>query len=205
MAYPKAAYFKKLIGSLNCYRIIPLFLLLFSTGDADASNAIIFNEPRTDKVIPSPKQNKIYVYSPHGKTDPFVSFLRPASTDSNIQIPDNSDSENPWSWVAEDFNNELRKIEISKLALTAIFKTKDKIRAMVIDPKGKGHFLMKGSYVGIHGGIVDDIVYEERKALQVSSHLRKVIFKEPYRNRDGTFLYRFVEMEIPGTFTIPKF
>lgn len=141
-----------------------------------------------------------YVYNPIGKTDPFISFLTKAGAggsggtsvsgrDAELQGEELIANKEPLT--------ELERIELPKLTLTAVVKGKNKVWAMVIGPKGRGYFLEKGTKIGTHNGVVDEIVYDEKKTDFGVETIRKVIIKIPYMNRNKEIIYRSVEMELP--------
>jgi type IV pilus assembly protein PilP len=142
-----------------------------------------------------------YVYNPSGKTDPFISFLsKPGYGGSGETSLSGRDSEQQGEELiaSKEPQTELETIEIPKLTLTAVVKGKDKVWAMVIGPKGRGYFLEKGTKIGTHSGVVDDIVYDEKKTDFGVQTIRKVIIKIPYRNRNREIIYRSIEMEMPN-------
>lgn len=146
------------------------------------------------------KEEKVkYVYNPAGKTDPFISFLsKPGSGGHGGTNLSGKDSDPQEELIAsEEPQTELEKIEIPKLTLTAVVKGKNKVWAMVIGPKGRGYFLEKGTKIGTHSGVVDEIVYDEKKTDFGVEIIRKVIIKIPYRNRNREIIYRSIEMEMP--------
>ena len=186
-------------------------LFVFKASWAAAPD-VVYKEKRPERELKVEKQTSPekdeaqkeekakYVYNPAGKTDPFISFLSKAGTggsggtnlsgrDTEAQGEELIDSEEPQT--------ELERIEIPKLTLTAVVKGKNKVWAMVIGPKGRGYFLEKGTKIGTHSGVVDEIVYDEKKTDFGVETIRKVIIKIPYRNRNREIIYRSVEMELP--------
>ena len=96
---------------------------------------------------------------------------------------------------------ELQRIEISDLVLTAIIKTHGKVVAMVKGPeKSRGYMIKKGTFIGTNGGVVEEIISEERKTVLGKQLIRKVIIKEPYLDNDGKLRYRRIEMKMPGSY-----
>jgi len=140
-----------------------------------------------------------YVYNPAGKTDPFISFLsKPRSGGSGKNLSGRDTEPQAEELIAsKEPQTELEKIDLPKLTLTAVVKGKNKVWAMVIGPKGRGYFLEKGTKIGTHSGVVDEIVYDEKKTDFGVETIRKVIIKIPYRNRNKEIIYRSVEMEMP--------
>ena len=146
------------------------------------------------------KEEKVkYVYNPAGKTDPFISFLSKTGSGgrgTNLSGRD-AQPQDEELIASKEPQTELEKIELPKLTLTAVVKGKNKVWAMVIGPKGRGYFLEKGTKIGTHSGVVDEIVYDEKKTDFGVETIRKVIIKIPYRNRNKEIIYRSVEMELP--------
>ena len=151
-----------------------------------------------EKDEPKKEEKAKYVYNPAGKTDPFISFLsKPGSGGSGGTNLSGKDSDPQEELIAsKEPQTELEKIEIPNLTLTAVVKGKNKVWAMVIGPKGRGYFLEKGTKIGTHSGVVDEIVYDEKKTDFGVEIIRKVIIKIPYRNRNREIIYRSVEMEM---------
>jgi hypothetical protein len=154
--------------------------------------------PEKDKA--KKKEKAKYVYNPAGKTDPFISFLsKPGSGGrggTNLSGRD-AEPQDEDLIASKEPQTELEKIELPKLTLTAVVKGKNKVWAMVIGPKGRGYFLEKGTKIGTHSGVVDEIVYDEKKTDFGVETIRKVVIKIPYRNRNREIIYRSVEMELP--------
>ena len=173
---------------------------------------VVYKEKRPEKELKVDKQTnpekdeaqkeeKVkYVYNPTGKTDPFISFLsKPGSGGrggTNLSGRD-AEPQDEDLIASKEPQTELEKIEILKLTLTAVVKGKNKVWAMVIGPKGRGYFLEKGTKSGTHSGVVDEIVYDEKKTDFGVEIIRKVIIKIPYRNRNREIIHRSVEMKMP--------
>ncbi len=144
------------------------------------------------------KKEEKYTYNPAGKTDPFESFLvktggvRGKNLSAREEALDDAES----IVSTGEPETELERIEISKLTLTSIIKGKTKAIAMVVDPKGKGYFLEKGTKIGTQSGFVDDIIDEQKKTDFGIEVIKKVIIKVPYRDRNKNIIYRSVEMEM---------
>jgi len=49
----------------------------------------------------------------------------------------------------------------------------------------------------LNGGVVEDIISEERNTELGKQIIRKVIIKEPYLDQDGKIKYRRVELNMP--------
>lgn len=149
------------------------------------------------------KKEERYEYTPVGKLDPFVSFLKEGGKgDKGTTSLSSRDLEQRGEEAIipqEEPATELETIEIAKLTLTAVVRGKSKVWAMVIDPKGKGYFLEKGTKIGTHSGVVDEIICEERQTAFGPEIVRKVIIKVPYRDRNRKIIYRSIEMEMPSS------
>ena len=155
----------------------------------------------TEKETPEKEEKAKYVYSPMGKTDPFVSFLskdgaggagatRLFGRDSELQ-------EEGLITPTGEPQTELETIDMSELTLTSIIKGEQKSWAMVTDSKGRGYFLAEGTKIGKHSGVVDKIICEEQVTDFGKETVKKVVIKIPYRNRDREIVYRSIELELP--------
>jgi len=156
----------------------------------------------SQKKEPVKEEKTKYVYNPIGKPDPFKSFLKKSGLGGRKATSlSGKDTEPQGEYLdsSKDPETVLEKIELTKLSLTAVIKGKNKNWAMVIDPKGRGHFLEEGTKVGTHSGVVDEIICEEQKTEFGAETVRKVVIKIPYRNRAREVIYRSVEMEMPNT------
>jgi hypothetical protein len=186
-------------------------LFVFNASWAAAPD-VVYKEKRPEKELKVEKQTspekdeakkeeKVkYVYNPVGKTDPFISFLSKSGSGgrggTSLSGGD-TESQAEELIASKEPQTELEKIEIPKLTLTAVVKGKNKVWAMVIGPKGRGYFLEKGTKIGTHSGVVDEIVYDAKKTDFGVEIIRKVVIKIPYRNRNREIIYRSVEMEMP--------
>lgn len=186
---------------------IVLFSVLFMVQLSYGSLEVIYKAPRPKKDLSEelkktekPEEEK-YVYSPQGKTDPFFPFIKKRPTKRQL----GGAGEKPeWMSKAEEVlkklkepKTELQRIDLTSLRLTAIIKTQGKTRAMVSDTKGKGYVLQEGTYIGTNGGVVDEIVCEDRQTAFGKQAVRKVIIKEPFVNRQGELDYDSIEMKLP--------
>lgn len=191
-----------------------LCIILFVFQGVYAGPDVVSKEKRPEKELkvktqdasqkkePEIEKKTKYVYNPIGKPDPFKSFLKKSGYGSRKATSlSGKETEPQGEFLASSSapETELEKIELSKLTLTAVIKGKNKIWAMVIDTKGRGHFLEKGTKVGTHSGVVDEIICEEKKTEFGVETVKKVVIKVPYRNRDRKVIYRSVEMEMPYT------
>jgi hypothetical protein len=142
-----------------------------------------------------------YVYNPVGKVDPFVSFIAKSGTgksgSKSLTAGDLEFQGGEEIIPQGEPETELEKVELSNLALTSIIRGESKVWAMVIDPKGKGYFLEKGTKIGKQGGVVDDVICEESETAYGVEIVRKVVIRVPYRDRSRKIIYRTVEMELP--------
>ncbi|RLC31996.1 MAG: hypothetical protein DRH37_01705 [Deltaproteobacteria bacterium] len=157
-------------------------------------------KPGRKNAKPEKQKKERYEYNPAGKTDPFESFLKSGKGRGGATSLAAGDLELEGAKAIESSREpetELEKLEISKLTLTSIIKGKNKVWAMVIDPKGRGYFLEKGIRIGKHGGVVDEIICRKKKTDFGTEIIRKVIIKVPYRDRNRKIIYRTVEMELP--------
>jgi hypothetical protein len=177
-----------------------------------AGDAVVYKDPRPEREMKidteacqekedeKTEKKEKYVYNPAGKTDPFVSFItgtgKGGAGAKSLSARD-LELQGTEEFFSKEPQTELEKIEISKLTLTSIIKGKDKVWAMVIDPKGRGYFLEKGTKIGTRSGVVDEIICEERESAYGVETVKKVIIKIPYRDRNRNIIYRTIEMEMP--------
>jgi hypothetical protein len=141
-----------------------------------------------------------YAYDPRGKVDPFVPFITTAEKSFSYSGGTSENTAAEMLKKLREAKTELQTIKLSDLTLTAIIKTDDKTWAMVSGPGGRGYILKKGTYVGTEGGVVERVVYENKKTPFGVEAVRKVIVKEPYVDAGGELSYRLVEKEMafPG-------
>jgi len=146
-----------------------------------------------------------YTYNPQGKTDPFAAFVvRQEKSLSQIKESDVSGDLQKMLAILQDLKRpktELQTIPLPAIRLTAIVKTDDQVLAMVRGPKGgKGFLVKKGTYIGKNGGVVEEIINEEKDTALGKQLVRKVRIKEPFLDKDRKISYRHVELKMPGSF-----
>jgi Tfp pilus assembly protein PilP len=145
-----------------------------------------------------------YVYTSQGKTDPFVSFIA-KQPQTLTQVPkkgvEPSELQKMLA-ILDDLKRpktELQTIPLESISLTSILKTGEEVVGMVKGPDdAKGYFLKKGTYIGTNGGVVEEIVNEEKVTDLGKQLVRKVIIKEPYLDENQKISYRQVELKMPG-------
>lgn len=147
-----------------------------------------------------------YVYDPQGKTDPFDPFIVKKSQ-AITQLEKSSQYDEGLQKVLEQLKalkqarTELQTIPLAAVSLTSIVKADDQVAAMVKGPKGgKGYLLKKGTYIGTNGGVVEEIIDEEKMTDLGKQLIRKVVIKEPYLDEQRKISYRNVELKMPGSF-----
>ena len=149
--------------------------------------------------MPSAPKEKKYVYSPAGKTDPFESFLKTKSgvRGTNLSATRDVAMDDAEAIISRgEPETELERIELSKLKLTSIIKSQNQTWAMVVDPKGRGYFLEKGTKIGMESGFVDEIISDQKQTDFGMESIKKVVIKIPYRDRNRNIIYRSIEMEM---------
>jgi len=109
-----------------------------------------------------------YAYSPIGKRDPFRNIFE--------QLAQNPD---------EQELTELQKFELDQLNLVAIVTRIATPYAMVEDPNGKGHTLVRGTLIGKHFGQISQIRED------------CVVVKEDYRDYTGRKVTNTTSMCLP--------
>ncbi len=150
----------------------------------------------TDKTGKEGKADEEYLYDPRGKIDPFVPFILTPEKGFSYSGGTTENTAAEMLKKLREAKTELQTIKLSELTLTAIIKADDKIWAMVSGPGGRGYILKKGTFVGTEGGIVEQVVYEDKKTPFGVEPVRKVIIKEPYVDVSGNLAYRLVEKEM---------
>lgn len=133
--------------------LLLLTTCLFFASGAASSQDVKFKGPKAKKALfedqqkEAAKRVKAYRYNPIGKTDPFRSFIAEQET------------------LAEKTRRKprtyLETLDISQLELTAIVVGPRGNFGMVRDAKGLGYVIRKGTYIGINGGVVQEIREKE--------------------------------------------
>lgn len=165
---------------------------------------VVYKEARPKKALQEPPKATDYFYDPKDKTDPFAPFIvRMEKTLSQLEKEATSDQLLKVLAMLKELKTprtELQRVEISKLALTAIIRSQGKVVAMIRGPdKSRGYMIEKGTYVGTNGGVVEEIVSEEKQTPLGKQLTRKVIIKEPYVDEKGNLKYKMIEMKMPGS------
>jgi len=75
----------------------------------------------------------------------------------------------------------LEKVDLSQLKLVAIVRAESGNRALVQDATGKGYVLNRGTYIGIHSGIVKEI---QKDKVIVEEEVEDIYGKESLRERE---------------------
>jgi len=151
-------------------------------------------------------EGETYRYNPGGKTDPFDPFIvQKAQSLSQVKEGDVTGSElQKMLAILQDLKRpktELQTFPLSAIKLTSIISTGGQTVAMVRGPEGgKGYMLKKGTYIGKNGGVVEEIINEEKMTDLGKQLIRKVVIKEPYLDEKRKISYRNVELTMPGSF-----
>jgi len=152
------------------------------------------------------QDDEAYRYNPEGKTDPFDPFIvQKAQNLSQVKESDVSGAElQKMLAILQDLKRpktELQTFPLAAIKLTSIISTGDQTVAMVRGPEGgKGYLLKKGTYIGKNGGVVEEIINEEKMTDLGKQLIRKVVIKEPYLDEKRKISYRNVELTMPGSF-----
>jgi hypothetical protein len=147
-----------------------------------------------------------YRYDPEGKTDPFDPFIvKKAQSLSQVKKGDVSGAElEKMLAILQDLKRpktELQTIPLAAIKLTSILSSNDHTVAMVKGPEGsKGYMIKKGTYIGKNGGVVEEIINDEKMTDLGKQLIRKVVIKEPYLDEKRKISYRNVELTMPGAF-----
>jgi len=116
----------------------------------------------------APEAEVPYAYSPIGKRDPFRNIFEQLA-----QSPE------------EQELTELQKFELDQLKLVAVVTRIATPYAMVEDPNGKGHTLVRGTLIGKHFGQISQIRED------------CVVVKEDYRDYTGRKVTNTTSMCLP--------
>ena len=151
-------------------------------------------------------EDQEYRYNPDGKTDPFDPFIvQKAQNLSQVKEGDVTGAElQKMLAILQDLKRpktELQTFPLAAIKLTSIISTGGQTVAMVRGPEGgKGYLLEKGTYIGKNGGVVEEIINEEKMTDLGRQLIRKVVIKEPYLDEKRKISYRHVELTMPGSF-----
>ncbi len=132
-----------------------------------------------------------YVYTPIGKPDPFEPFVLKEETYKSLS-PEELEKLN----LIPSFKTELQRIRLKELKIVAMIKIGNKVLAMVQGPTGKGYIVKTGMGIGMKGGVVDKIIYEEKLTPFGKKAIRKIIIKEPFINKDKKISFRYIELNM---------
>lgn len=151
-------------------------------------------------------EDQEYRYNPEGKTDPFDPFIMQKSQNlSQVKEGDVTGAElQKMLAILQDLKRpktELQTFPLAAIKLTSIISTGGQTVAMVRGPEGaKGYLIEKGTYIGKNGGVVEEIINEEKMTDLGRQLIRKVVIKEPYLDEKRKISYRHVELTMPGSF-----
>jgi type IV pilus assembly protein PilP len=92
-----------------------------------------------------------YVYNPKGKIDPFLPW--------KADVPDSAE---PGKQVKKRLPlTPLEKVDLSQLKLVGVIRSASGNKALVEETTGKGYVISKGTYVGLNGGKVTEILKDK--------------------------------------------
>ena len=123
--------------------------------------------PSATPVTSVDEDKPIYSYNPVGKRDPFEVFAVTDTIRPDVPL------------------TPLQRFSIDQLRLVGIIWGISNPRAMVEDPRGKGHVLKRGTLVGRNWGKVSRIKQDE------------VIIAEEYRDIDGRLVVNEISLKLP--------
>jgi Tfp pilus assembly protein PilP len=171
-----------------------------------AKSELAYKDARPQKDLDRAETEDEFRYTSVGKVDPFLPFFLEeeigmgGEAATAGQPGGESSLETRMQRMLEKLREpktELQRYSLSELSVTAIVKSGNEVKAMVVDPDGKGYVLQKGTYIGKMGGVVDQIQCDEKKGSFGKESVRKIIIKEPFFNRDRKLDYKYREMELP--------
>lgn len=113
------------------------------------------------------EERSLYSYNPIGKRDPFEVFALSPTLQPDVPL------------------TPLQQFSIDQLKLVGIIWGISNPRALVEDPKGKGHVVKRGTLIGKNWGKVSRIKQDE------------VIIAEEYRDIDGRLVVNEISLKLP--------
>lgn len=166
----------------------------FAAGDGDR---LIFKKERPKKDLVHVRDGGGEDFRPLAKLDPFKPFLvteeeadRNAVGGDLLHVAGASEGEGP--------RTELQRIALQELILCAIIRKGDRLVALVQSSDGRGYFVEKGMGIGTQGGVVKDVVSEDRETAFGLVSVRKVVVGEPRLTREGEVTEILIEMSLPS-------
>jgi len=133
----------------------------------------------------------IKIYSPEGKIDPFIPLFKKEKPVEKKVLEEKADAADndkikKVQRVRRERTTPLEKVDLSQLKLVGIIRgTRSGDKAVVEDGNNKGYIVTKGTYIGIHYGIVEEIKRD-----------RIVVREEEGEDLAGKIKYREREMMI---------
>jgi len=100
-------------------------------------------------------------YNPKGKADPFEPLLReqPKKPEKQPSVTTETLSDEPSKPKPPPRRlTPLEKLDLGQLKLVGIIRSTGGNRALVEEASGKGYIIVKGTPIGIHSGVVVDIL-----------------------------------------------
>jgi type IV pilus assembly protein PilP len=120
--------------------------------------------------------NKAPVYDPAGKTDPFEPLIKGISKDTSQKAT--------YADTDTKGDTPLEKIDLSQLKLTGIVRAASGNKGLVREASGRGHIIVQGTRIGIHGGRVAEVLSD------------KIIIREKMKDVLGKIFLQNTEMKL---------
>lgn len=159
-------------------------------------NSLIFKKERPKADLTDTGRRKGEVYRPSGGIDPFKAFLVTDEERNRLAVGGalvplgEADDGGP--------KTELQRFALSELSLSAVMRKGNQVIAMVQSPDGRGYFVEEGTAIGTQGGVVEEVVSEDRKTPLGVESVRMIIVKEPRLTRDGQVTETRIEIGMPS-------
>ena len=125
------------------------------------------------------------LYNPRGKADPFEPLLREESKKTEKRPePKEEPAVSSKPKPPPRRLTPLEKLDLGQLKLVGIIRAETGNKALVEEASGKGYIIVKGTYIGIHSGIVVDILPDR---VVVEEQDEDVLGKVTVRKRELKF------------------
>lgn len=102
-------------------------------------------------------------YRYQGIVDPFLPLIKEEKNEPSKEVS-NSDSQKKKRAP----QTPLEKIDLTQLTLTAVFKGQNQSRGLVEESAGKGYIVTSGTYIGLDGGQITNVLEDRILITEIS-------------------------------------